>query len=163
MAIESPYHAGRPRSLPGRLCCAAVTENFDLVAHNRAAWDREVESGNEWTRPVGSDVIARARAGDWPVVLVGPDVYIFDEAALERDELVVRHPLPFSSLDLPEAEWRQYYGDGPVEFSHSLTEQIGGQLAAGFMLTHLAEAPHHTDATARYLPGYIATRAVKPG
>ena len=26
---------------------------------------REVESGNEWTRPVGSDVIARARAGDW--------------------------------------------------------------------------------------------------
>jgi hypothetical protein len=41
------------------------------VAHNRAAWDREVDSGNEWTRPVGSDVIARARAGDWSVVLIG--------------------------------------------------------------------------------------------
>ena len=48
-----------------------MTENFDPVAHNRAAWDREVESGNEWTRPVGSDVIARARAGDWSVVLIG--------------------------------------------------------------------------------------------
>jgi len=238
-----------------------VTEKFDPVAHNRAAWDREVESGNEWTRPVGSDVIARARAGDWSVVLIGyepvprdwfpaelagadvtvldnsprqlgrdeevaareglairtvlgdmrdlgafpgesfdvvfnpvsnvfcpelapvwresfrvlrpgglllagfmnPDLYIFDEAALERDELVVRHSLPFSSLDLPEAERQRYYGDGPVEFSHSLTEQIGGQLAAGFTLTHLVEAPHHLDPTARYMPGYIATRAVKPG
>ncbi len=44
---------------------------FDPVAHNRAAWDREVDSGNEWTRPVGPDVIARARAGDWSVVLIG--------------------------------------------------------------------------------------------
>ena len=94
---------------------------------------------------------------------VNPDIYLFDEAALERDELVVRHPLPFSSLELPEAERRQYYGDGPVEFSHSLTEQIGGQLAAGFVLTHLVEAPHHLDPTGRYMPGYIATRAVKPG
>jgi hypothetical protein len=75
----------------------------------------------------------------------------------------VRHPLPYSSLDLPEAERRQYYGDGPVEFSHSLTEQIGGQLAAGFTLTHLVEAPHHADPTGRYMPGYIATRAVRPG
>ena len=44
---------------------------FDPVAHNRAAWDREVDSGNEWTQPVGPDVIARARAGDWSVVLIG--------------------------------------------------------------------------------------------
>jgi len=259
-----------------------VDETFDPVAHNRVAWDREVQSGNEWTRPVATDVIARARAGDWSVVLAGyqpvprewfpaelagaavlclasgggqqgpvlaaagaavtvfdnsprqlgrdeevaardglairtvlgdmrdlsafpdasfdvvfnpvsnvfcpdlapvwresfrvlrergvllagfmnPDLFIFDVAALERDELLVRHPLPFSSLDLPEAERAQYYGDGPVEFSHSLTGQIGGQLAAGFRLTHLVEAPHHDDPTARYMPGYFATRAVKPG
>ena len=259
-----------------------MTDSIDPVAHNRAAWDREVDNENEWTRPVGPEVIARARAGDWSVVLIGyqpvprdwfpaelagvavlglasgggqqgpvlaaagadvtvfdnsprqlgrdeevaareglairtvlgdmrdlgafpdasfgvvfnpvsnvfspelapvwresfrvlrpggllmagfvnPDIYLFDEAALERDELVVRHPLPFSSLDLPEAERERYYGDGPVEFSHSLTEQIGGQLAAGFVLTHLVEAPHHLDPTARYMPGYIATRAVKPG
>ena len=94
---------------------------------------------------------------------MNPDIFIFDVAALEeRDELVVRHPLPFSTLDLPDAERRARYGDGPIEYSHSLTEQIGGQLAAGFCLTHLAEAPHHADATARYMPGYIATRAVKP-
>jgi 2-polyprenyl-3-methyl-5-hydroxy-6-metoxy-1,4-benzoquinol methylase len=48
-----------------------VAENFDPVAHNRAAWDREVDQDNEWTRPVGADVTARARTGDWSVVLMG--------------------------------------------------------------------------------------------
>ena len=259
-----------------------MTENFDPVAHNRAAWDREVDSGNEWTRPVGSDVIARARAGDWSVVLIGyqpvprdwfpaelagaavlclasgggqqgpvlaavgadvtvfdnspaqlardeevaareglrlrtvlgdmrdlsafadasfdvvfnpvsnvfcpelapvwreafrvlrpggvlmsgfmnPDIFIFDLAALdEREEFVVRHKIPFTTLDLSEDERARIYGAGAIEYSHTLTEQIGGQLAAGFLLTHFAEAPHHADATARYMPGYIATRAIKP-
>ena len=259
-----------------------MTEKFDPVAHNRAAWDREVDSGNEWTRPVGSDVIARARDGDWSVVLIGyepvprdwfparlagaavlclasgggqqgpvlaaagadvtvldnsprqlgrddevaareglairtvlgdmrdlgafpdasfdvvfnpvsnvfcpelapvwresfrvlrpggvllagfmnPDIFIFDLAALdEREEFVVRHKIPFTTLDLPEDERARIYGAGAIEYSHTLTEQIGGQLAAGFLLTHFAEAPHHADATARYMPGYIATRAIKP-
>jgi SAM-dependent methyltransferase len=259
-----------------------MTEKFDPVAHNRAAWDREVTSGNEWTVPVGPEVVARARAGDWSVVLIGyepvprgwfpadlsgasilclasgggqqgpvlaaagadvtvfdnspaqlardeevaarerlairtvlgdmrdlsafgdgsfdvvfnpvsnvfcpelapvwresfrvlrpggvlmagflnPDIFIFDVAALdEREEFVVRYRLPFSTLDLSDAERTQAYGDGAIEYSHSLTEQIGGQLAAGFILTHLVEAPHHADLTARYMPGYIATRARKP-
>ena len=43
----------------------------EIVAHNRGAWDREVEYGNEWTRPVDSEVVARARAGRWSVVLIG--------------------------------------------------------------------------------------------
>jgi hypothetical protein len=30
------------------------------------------------------------------------------------------------------------------------------------VLTHLTEAPHHADAMASYLPGYFATRAIKP-
>ena len=85
-------------------------------------------------------------------------------AALDEfAEFVVRHRLPFSTLDLTDAERSRCYADGPIEYSHSLTEQLGGQLAAGFVLTHLAEAPHHADATARYMPGYIATRAIKHG
>ena len=95
---------------------------------------------------------------------MNPDLFIFDAAAQDdRDELVVRHRLPFSTLDLPDAERQRSYGDGPIEYSHSLTAQIGGQLAAGFTLTHLVEAPHHAGASAKYMPGYIATRAIKPG
>src|SRR3954469_9047851 len=44
---------------------------MDIVAHNSAAWDRAVAGGNEWPRPAGPDVIGRARAGDWSVVLIG--------------------------------------------------------------------------------------------
>jgi SAM-dependent methyltransferase len=273
--MAGPATSGAPRM-------SAVSEQFDPVAHNRAAWDREVESGNEWTRPVGPEVVARARAGDWSVVLIGyeptprdwfpadlrgiamlclasgggqqgpvlaavgadvtvfdnspaqlardeevaaregltlrtvlgdmrdlsafadasfdvvfnpvsnvfcpelapvwreafrvlrpggvlmsgfmnPDIFIFDLAALdEREEFVVRHKIPFTTLDLSEDERARIYGAGAIEYSHTLTEQIGGQLAAGFLLTHFAEAPHHADATARYMPGYIATRAIKP-
>ena len=37
--------------------------------HNREAWDREVERGNQWTVPVGSGVIEAARQGRWEVLL----------------------------------------------------------------------------------------------
>lgn len=256
----------------------------DPVAHNRRAWDREVEQDNEWSRPVTPEVIAKARAGEWSVVLIGyqpvdpswfpddlagrdvlclasgggqqgpilaaagarvtvfdnsprqlaqddlvaereglsirtvlgdardlsvfadasfdlvfhpvsnlfipelapvwrecyrvlrpggtllsgfmnPDVFLFDAEALEsRGELVVRHRLPYSDLThLDPAERERLWGpESPVEYSHTLTDQIGGQLAAGFVITGFAEAPHHSDATAGWLPGYFATRAVKP-
>ncbi len=55
-------------------------ENLDPVAHNRAAWDHEVDQGNEWTRPVEPDVIARARAGDWSVVLIGRRGYCWQDS-----------------------------------------------------------------------------------
>jgi hypothetical protein len=45
--------------------------SVDPVAHNRAAWDLQVESGNEWSRPVTPETVARARAGAWSVVLIG--------------------------------------------------------------------------------------------
>jgi SAM-dependent methyltransferase len=271
--------AGEPAKVP------QVTGDADpVVAHNRAAWDREVDSGNEWTVPVGPQVIAAARAGDWCVVLIGydpvprdwfpaglagadvlclasgggqqgpvlaavganvtvfdnsprqlaqdrcvaerdglelatvlgdmrdlsafadasfdlifhpvsnlfcpdlrpvwrecfrvlrpggvllsgfmnPDVFIFDADASEnRGELIVRHALPYSDLThLDAAERDRLWGpDAPIEHSHSLTDQIGGQLDAGFVLTRFAERPHHVGPTADYMPGYFATRADKP-
>ena len=43
---------------------------MDIRSYNREAWDRQVRSGkNPWTVPVSSELIARARAGDWSVVL----------------------------------------------------------------------------------------------
>ena len=61
-----------------------MTEKFDPVEHNRAAWDREVAGGNEWTVPVGPEVIARARAGDWSVVLIGYEPTPRDDLGTDR-------------------------------------------------------------------------------
>src|SRR5215207_145134 len=40
-----------------------------LQDYNREAWGREVERGNEWTVPVGQDVIEAARGGRWGILL----------------------------------------------------------------------------------------------
>jgi SAM-dependent methyltransferase len=96
---------------------------------------------------------------------MNPDLYIFDrEAEDQRGELVVRFRLPYADLtDLSEGERERLIGpDGPLEYSHTMTEQVGGQLAAGFVLTAFAEAPHHSGVTAKFMPGYFATRALKP-
>jgi SAM-dependent methyltransferase len=42
---------------------------MDVREYNRRAWDRRVESGNRWTVPVGPEVIAAARRGDWHILL----------------------------------------------------------------------------------------------
>lgn len=43
---------------------------MDIRAFNRAAWDRQVESGkNPWTVPVSPQLIERARRDDWSVLL----------------------------------------------------------------------------------------------
>ena len=72
---------------------------------------------------------------------MNPIVYIFDADAQERGELVVRFPLPYADIvDLPpDALQRIIERDHTVEFSHTLEAQIGGQLQAGFVLTHMFE------------------------
>jgi hypothetical protein len=41
----------------------------DILDYNRHAWDRQVERSNCWTVPVGPEVVAPARRGDWSIVL----------------------------------------------------------------------------------------------
>ena len=57
-----------------------------------------------------------------------------------------------------------YMFDDGVQFSHSLEEQIGGQLRAGFMLSDLYEDHDRPGCSliSEYAPTYLATRAVKP-
>ncbi|HCH09478.1 MAG TPA: SAM-dependent methyltransferase, partial [Dehalococcoidia bacterium] len=37
--------------------------------YNRAAWDKQVENGNEWTVPFSDQVIDGARRGVWQILL----------------------------------------------------------------------------------------------
>jgi hypothetical protein len=50
-----------------------------------------------------------------------------------------------------------------VQFSHTMEEQIGGQLKAGFILTDLYEDTDRDGLLHEYnIPQYVATRAIKP-
>jgi SAM-dependent methyltransferase len=105
------------------------------------------------------------------VLLAGfnnPAVYLFDYELAESEGILrVKYPLPYSDLTSPTAEERRRYIEtgAPLEFSHSLEDQIGGQLDAGFMLTGLYEDTYGEDADeplSGYMPPFIATRAIKP-
>ena len=93
-----------------------------------------------------------------------PVLYICDQERLDDGELFVRHKIPYSDLSsLTDAERARYIDDmQPMEFGHSLTDQIGGQLDAGFMLAGFYEDIWPGTLLNDYLPTYIATRAIKP-
>jgi hypothetical protein len=98
---------------------------------------------------------------------MNPFVYIFDAEAELRGELVVRHALPYADVidRTPEDLQRVIARDHTVEFSHTLETQIGGQLKAGFVLTHMFEDTDRAAAEtgrSRYFPTSVATRAQKP-
>jgi SAM-dependent methyltransferase len=250
--------------------------------YNREAWDREVERGNEWTVPVGPDVIEAARQGRWEILLtetrpvpkdwfpdlqganvlclasgggqqapvlaaaganvtvldnspgqlaqdrlvaeregldlrtvegdmadlslfagesfhlvfhpvsnlfapevrpvwveafrvlrrggyllagfLNPAVYIFDlELVDSSGKLRVRYALPYADATSKSEEdvARQIERGEPLEFSHTLEDQIGGQIEAGFAIVGFYEDRHRDDPIAARMPTYIATRAIK--
>ncbi len=93
-----------------------------------------------------------------------PVMYIFDLFKLDQGEIAVKYSLPYSDLDsLSEAERQQWVDqDLPLEFSHTLEEQIGGQLQAGFVLTGFFEDVDPENVLCQYTPLFISTRALKP-
>jgi SAM-dependent methyltransferase len=254
---------------------------MDVRGYNREAWDRQVEDGNQWTVPVGPEVIEAARHGRWEVLLtdtkpvprewfpemagadilclasgggqqaptfaaaganvtvldnspkqlaqdafvaeresleiktvqgdmrdlsafadeafdlvfhpvsnlfvpevgpvwneaycvlreggallagfLNPAVYVFDLAD-STGEVRVRYELPYAdatSKDEQELGLQMERGE-PLEFSHTLEEQIGGQIRAGFLISGFYEDRYRDDPIAAYMPTFVATRAIKP-
>jgi ubiquinone/menaquinone biosynthesis C-methylase UbiE len=91
--------------------------------------------------------------------------FVFDYEILEKTgQFEVNHSLPYSDIDLlSESEKEHYRKEGlPFQFSHSLEEQINGQLNTGFILTNLSEDIEDIDLVSRIMPTYITTRAEKP-
>jgi SAM-dependent methyltransferase len=96
---------------------------------------------------------------------MNPDEFIWDFQL--KDDLGVlkaRYSLPFADADLDPAEREAIFGaDSPYEYSHTMDDQIGGQIDAGFVITGFDSAPHHASVTVKFgIPGYFATRALKP-
>jgi SAM-dependent methyltransferase len=257
-----------------------MSDAASIAEQNRRAWARLVASGDRWTVPVSSDEVARARRGDWQVVLTpvtpvprawfgelagrevlclasgggqqgpllaaagarvtvldyspeqlaqdrsvaerdglalrleegmmqdlsrfadgsfdlvfhpvsncfvpdvrpvwreahrvlkpggellagfaNPVLYIFDEEEEKRGELVVRHTIPYSDLALPPDELaRRLEIDPTLNFGHSLDDQLGGQIDAGFAIVGFYEDRLPGTRSSDFLPTFIATRARK--
>lgn len=134
-------------------------ERFDLVVH---------PCSNLFVpnvRPVWQEAFRVLRRGG--ALLAGfcnPTLYIFDQALADEGQLRVQHKLPYADTISLSAEERQRYLDDeqPLEFGHTLEDQIGGQLDAGFVLTGFYEDGWPGVALAEYMPIFIATRTVKP-
>jgi SAM-dependent methyltransferase len=97
---------------------------------------------------------------------MNPAFFIFDSKSAEEGLLQVRHFLPYSDVvNLTDGERRQLIADQiPLEFSHSLDDQIGGQLEAGFVIEGFYEDRYPRasgDLLSRHMPLFMATRAVK--
>ena len=128
-------------------------ESFDLIFHPVSnCYVKEV-------RPIFRECFRVLKPGG--VLLGGFDNginYILDEK-----EEYLQNCLPFNPLKNPE-QMRQLEaaGDG-VQFSHTLEEQIGGQLEAGFLLTGVYEDTNGAGRLHEHgIPTFWATRAVKP-
>lgn len=131
---------------------------FDLIVHPASnCFVADV-------RPVWREAYRVLRPGG--ALLAGfsnPLLYIFDDALTVKGELQVRHSIPYSDLTSLNDEERRRYTDAsePLTFGHTLDDQIGGQLAAGLVLTGFYEDRDLGHPLSKYIASFIATRTVK--
>lgn len=127
-------------------------ESFDLIFHPVSnCYVEEVE-------PIFKECYRILKKGG--IFLGGYDIginYIFDE-----EEREAKYALPFNPLKDPALYELSMKNDWGIQFSHTLEEQIGGQLKAGFTLTGLYE---DTNGAGRLhelnVPSFVAARCVK--
>jgi SAM-dependent methyltransferase len=98
------------------------------------------------------------------VGIVSPFTYLFDQDLWDEGIFHVKYAIPHSdAANLSQEDRDRFVKEGFLfEHSHTLTDQIGGQLAAGFVLTSLYEDGDDNEPLSKYMPLFIATRAVKP-
>jgi len=256
---------------------------INIASHNKEAWNQETEKGNIWTKPVSTEIVEKAKNGEWNVVLTpiipvpkswfggdikgkkilclasgggqqapvfaaaGAEVTVFDnspnqlasdEMVAKRDNLTIKtmqgdmrdlsifadesfdlifHPVSNCFIDEITVVWRECYrvlkkggillsGFGnplsyifdweewdnrqnikvsykipysdleqlpkdqleskiiakeTLYFGHTLDDQIGGQINAGFAITGFYEDGGAGDFIDKYIKVFIATKAVK--
>ena len=96
------------------------------------------------------------------MAFVKEEFFMFDPDFKNEDFLISRHTLPFNPLrDLTGEQIRAKQENGmPLAFSHTLTEQLGGLMKAGFVLTDMFEDCDGGGLFDKYMNSYVAVRAV---
>jgi hypothetical protein len=98
---------------------------------------------------------------------LNPAVYLFDwELAESTGELRVKYKIPYADItDLDKSiREERIANQEPMEFSHTLDDQIGGQIETGFVIKGFYEdrqSPEDKDPVASYMATCIAIRAIK--
>jgi SAM-dependent methyltransferase len=114
-------------------------------------------------RPIWQEAYRVLRHGGTLLAgFMNPIFYLFDFDLAEKGILEVKYKLPYADLDHPEVRDRQMQNGWPLEYSHSLTDQLAGQTEAGFHLIGFYEDQHNGTEISAYTPTYLATRALKP-
>ena len=128
-------------------------ETFDLIFHPVSnCYVEEV-------KPIFRECFRILKKGG--ILLCGLDNgvnFIFDDTETE-----VKYKFPFNPLKNPQQYEDLRRSDMGIQFSHTLEEQIGGQLEAGFLLKDLYEDTNGEGKLHEYhIPSFLATRAIKP-
>ena len=92
---------------------------------------------------------------------LNPVLFIFDFEKAEQGIMEAKFKLPYADSDYPEIAKKLMDAGDALEHSHTLTEQLGGQMNAGFHLIGMYEDFQRYTAVSDYTPTYIATRALK--
>jgi ubiquinone/menaquinone biosynthesis C-methylase UbiE len=129
-------------------------ENFDIIFHpvSNCYTENVYHIWNECFRVLKSGGI----------LMAGMDNglnFLFDD---DTKSLTVTNKLPYNPLRNKEQLKQLEKNDNGIQFSHTLEEQIGGQLKAGFILKDLFEDYNNYGLLREYVPTYIATLAMKP-
>lgn len=97
------------------------------------------------------------------MAFVKEEHFMFEPDFETEDFLISRHSLPFNPInDLSEEQLKAKQDERlPLAFSHTLTEQIGGLIKAGFEITDIYEDCDGGGLFDKYMNSYVAVRAVK--
>jgi SAM-dependent methyltransferase len=128
-------------------------ERFDLIFHPVS------NCYIEDVLPVWKECYRVLKKGG--ILLAGLDNginYIFDD-----EEKTVVRKLPYNPLKDPQLYEESVKNNWGIQFSHTIEEQIGGQLQAGFVLTDIYQDTNGSGRLHEFnVPTFYATRAVKP-
>ncbi len=92
-----------------------------------------------------------------------PVTYMIDwEIADNEQRCEIAYSIPYSDVEsLPEKEKQKYISNAiPFEFGHSLTDQIQGQIEAGFVIAGFYE-DKGDEILDQFIDRFIATKAIK--
>ncbi len=130
-------------------------ESFDFIFHPVSnLFIHEI-------RPVWKEAYRVLRHGRSMLAgFMQPLVYIFDFDELDKGNFIINQKIPYSDIEVYGIEKLQK-DDRPAEFGHSLTDQLGGQMDAGFTVIGMYEDRHNDLKISEHIETYMATRAIK--